>query len=486
MPSIIDRYPVFAAAARLHLVPSGAVAVPGVTSGKGAERKDSGLNRWATELARAMDGSRSVGELCRLALDLPDADGRPKPGETAIDDLVAVINALSASHVIELADAACPRPVPVSGRADRYSPAHASIELTDYCNIACRHCYRDSSPARSHFIDTEKLLGWLHELRQMGLTGVELTGGEPTAHPDFARILERCVQLVPLTGIISNGTLWTDELVDLAARYIDRIYLQIDLDGPTAESHDFLRGAGVFAKATDAVRRLAAKGVRVRVAMSVHGRNAHEIMATAKLARSLGAHWFGFAPVMQLGRGAHAPVLTAEHGNYLRDAQAELARTMPGFFFVAEEGVLDLSEPGENCGAGWRAVIIGPDSTVRPCLTHRAEYMNFGRLDEIGVDGVVDAIPGEALQTIPTPNFADCEGCLHMTFCAGCAARAVQAIEYHRGKKDGFVCAWAEKYDAVRVFAPGMHNQRPKSSLKWVEETNGARITLLKAMQPRA
>lgn len=210
--------------------------------------------------------------------------------------------------------------------------------------------------------------------------------------------------------------------------------------------------------------------------MSVHGRNAHEIMDTARVAHSLGARWFGYSPVMQLGRGHHAPALLPEHGHYLRDAQPQLAAEFPGFYFEANDTNLDLSKPGENCGAGWRGIVIGPDARVRACLTHRVEYMDFGKLDEVGLQGVLEAIPGDKLRSIPSPNLTDCDGCMHLVYCAGCAARAIQAIEFHRGKNDGFVCQWDQKYDAVSVYAPNMQARKPRSSLRRVDATAFGRV----------
>ncbi|MBX9590103.1 MAG: radical SAM protein [Hyphomonadaceae bacterium] len=474
--TLLDSYPAFTDQGRLHLVPSGARAYLAIPRGERIEPQDADLDHWATRIAMQMDGSNTVRSLCETAIAAPDGDGTPKPADIAIAGLVELINGLVERSIVELREGHAPRPIRTSGAHDRYSPVHASIELTDYCNIMCRHCYRDSSPMRTSFIPTDKLLSWLEEFRQVGIGVVELTGGEPTSHPAFGSFLQRCGELFQITAVISNGTLWTDELLDIPAKFKDRIFIQIDLDGSNAESHDFLRGAGVFAKATQTIRQLADRGVKCRVAMSVHGRNAHEIMDTARLAKSLGAFWFGFAPVMQLGRGHHAPPLLPEHGHHLKHAQEALASELPGFYFAANDLMQSLSKPGENCGAGWRGIVVGPDGRVRACLTHRVEYMDFGKLDDIGLDGVLKAIPGEALRSVPSPNLMDCAGCMHLVFCAGCAARAMQAIEFHRGKNDGFVCNWDKKYDAVKVYAPNMYKMKPKSSLKRVDTTAFGRV----------
>ncbi|MBI5145822.1 MAG: radical SAM protein [Thaumarchaeota archaeon] len=116
--------------------------------------------------------------------------------------------------------------------------------LCDYCNLAGKHCYRNSDPQCTQFIKTDQLLKWLSKLKESGIGVVELTGGEPTAHPDFTKILSKCCEFFSLTAIISNGTLWTKEIEDIVESNTDKLFIQIDLDGSSPKNHDWLRDVG--------------------------------------------------------------------------------------------------------------------------------------------------------------------------------------------------------------------------------------------------
>lgn len=467
MSSILGTYPVFSEGWRLHLNPSGSRAFLAVPRGASCDSTDADLNGWATDMALKMNGERSVAEMCELAVLASQAANADYLPEDALLYLVQLINGLAKLSILRLEPGPLSRSVPTSGARDRYSPTHASIELTEYCNLSCRHCYRDSSPARTRFAETARLLGWLEELRRSGVAVVELTGGEPTAHPDFCEILSLSCKLFQLTAVISNGTLWTEQMLSLAAQARDSLIVQIDLDGATAESHDFLRGKSVFEQATQTIARLSARGIPCKVAMSVHGGNAAEIVETAAVAHALGARWFSYGPVLQMGRGHHVPPLEPRHGTMMLSVRPELARKFPGFVYFGEHTALDVSSPSENCGAGWRGVAIGPDGTVRSCVMHSPDHLNFGSLEKHSVADVFAAMPGDVIRNVPAPNFEDCAGCQHISFCAGCSARAVQATEYQRARHNDFVCAWDRKYDALRIYASGRTSRPARSSLKY-------------------
>ena len=64
--------------------------------------------------------------------------------------------------------------------------------ITDICNYNCLHCFHAAdvhSTGRAFFTleEAQKLLDGMVEC---GLTGVRLTGGEPTLHPQFREILQ--------------------------------------------------------------------------------------------------------------------------------------------------------------------------------------------------------------------------------------------------------------------------------------------------------
>lgn len=82
-------------------------------------------------------------------------------------------------------------PHPVSHKLDAVGPLDFLwLELTNGCNLACKHCYAESGPGA----DTDDVLGvekWLElidEARELGCRQVQFIGGEPTLCRDLPRL----------------------------------------------------------------------------------------------------------------------------------------------------------------------------------------------------------------------------------------------------------------------------------------------------------
>ena len=68
-------------------------------------------------------------------------------------------------------------------------------EIVDSCNLACPTCYANSpvgtgSKVAAHSLDSikERILGVLD--RKGGIEILQLSGGEPTLHPQFLELID--------------------------------------------------------------------------------------------------------------------------------------------------------------------------------------------------------------------------------------------------------------------------------------------------------
>lgn len=138
------------------------------------------------------------------------------------------------------------------------------IEVTDHCNLKCPICYAESGPSRPHY----RTLGHIQQLidavvRNEGEPDVvQISGGEPTLHPDFFTILDRA-KAAPIRHLMvnTNGIRIAQE-EDFAKRLADHmpdfeIYLQFD--SFEREPLMALRGADlrdIHARALERLNRL--------------------------------------------------------------------------------------------------------------------------------------------------------------------------------------------------------------------------------------
>ena len=115
------------------------------------------------------------------------------------------------------------------------------IEVTDRCNLTCPTCYASSSPTHGRHRTLEEIEMMLNAI--VASEGepdvVQLSGGEPTIHPDFFKILD-IAKTKPIKHLMvnTNGIRIAND-IDFAERlstYMPdfEVYLQFDSFRPEA------------------------------------------------------------------------------------------------------------------------------------------------------------------------------------------------------------------------------------------------------------
>jgi len=146
------------------------------------------------------------------------------------------------------------------------------------CNIACTHCYIESSPAndRLAYITAAEVATFLDEAaaRGWGLREVGFTGGEPFLNPEILAMLHDALARGHAALVLTNAMApmmrprVREGLTALQAAFGARLTLRVSLDHHAAARHDAERGAGAFAATLAGMDWLRDAGI----AMSVAGR----------------------------------------------------------------------------------------------------------------------------------------------------------------------------------------------------------------------
>jgi uncharacterized radical SAM superfamily Fe-S cluster-containing enzyme len=183
------------------------------------------------------------------------------------------------------------------------------VEICDYCNLRCPVCYAASGPERQQFRtlpQIEKMLDAV--VRNEGHPDVvQLSGGEPTMHPDFFTIVEMA-KARPIKHLMvnTNGVRIAQE-EDFAKRLADvredfEVYLQFDSfeRDPLMQ----LRGADLRRVRHDALEKLNRYNISTNLVVTLKkGLNDQEIGKTIDFALTQPCvRGVTFQPIQDAGR----------------------------------------------------------------------------------------------------------------------------------------------------------------------------------------
>jgi len=223
---------------------------------------------------------------------------------------------------------------------------YLELQITDRCNLACRHCYIGSSGSLD--ISADRIRKILREFEELQGLRVLLTGGEPLLHPEFGVINEMLPGFSLRKVLFSNGLLLRKEVV--ATFHVDEVQISIDgLEG----AHDALRGKGTFRKALDAVKVCVERGIDVSVATMVHSGNLADFDRLENLLRVMGVEeWTVDVPCV---------------GGRMKKDNAFYVEPQTGGKYLSYGfgSGLHSGAPGFGCGLHMMAVM--PDGSAAKC-----------------------------------------------------------------------------------------------------------------------
>lgn len=144
------------------------------------------------------------------------------------------------------------------------------------CNIECENCYILSSPTNDAlvYLTLEEMVRFLDQIeeRKWPIREIAFTGGEPFMNPqmnEMARAaLERGFEVLILTNAMRPMMRKTVRagLLDMKAKFGDKLTLRISVDHYSDSLHDEERGFGSFEKTIEGMKWLSENGFRMAVA----------------------------------------------------------------------------------------------------------------------------------------------------------------------------------------------------------------------------
>jgi hypothetical protein len=282
-----------------------------------------------------------------------------------------------------------------AGTFETLATCLALIEIVNSCNLACPTCFADSPVGASGpKLDAIPLADLQRRIdgviaRKGPIEILQLSGGEPTLHPQFFELLA-WTQTHPSIGYVllnTNGVrIATDAEFGkrLEETFVERrfqLYLQFDGTGEAGQRE--LRGADLRAMREKAIRKCEAMGLPVTLAMTVTPENLPNIWETIEYGLGFAnVRGVAFQPKFMSGRTGAEPIQN-HGGNGVLKAPPERLNTAD----------VILAAVGQSAGK-----LRFEDFTPLPCGDPNCATIGYLLKTPLGVRSVSDFIDFTAMQ----------------------------------------------------------------------------------------
>ena len=240
-------------------------------------------------------------------------------------------------------------------RLDMKYPWVVKWNISDKCNLECRHCFRSNALSIISKEDADTII---NDMGENGVACVALTGGEPLMNPNLMYIIQRLKEKNIDVEIATNGTLINKKIAK-------KIYnsgvkkIQISLDGADETSNDMIRGRGAYNNIINGIQILIKSGFFVTIATTLNAKTVHQIDQFIMLKNMLSVSAIRFEIYIPIRKEDLELRLSAEDLNLIKEKKRYYLFDNTVFF--PEFGMEN------NCGAGIYMCVINADNTISPC-----------------------------------------------------------------------------------------------------------------------
>ncbi len=259
------------------------------------------------------------------------------------------------------------------------------LNITNRCNLHCKHCAFDSGTIEMKEMSLDKLTGVLYQTKELGGEKIEITGGEPTLRGDYLAVLQIAKSLGFKVELVTNSLLLNkDLLIELQNEGLDSI--AISMDGYQWKTHANIRGITEkqFYRVMENVANAVDLGIKTKINTTVFESNLGEILDIVKGAKFANVDELGLYYFTPIGRGSRYGEKSVEPLKWLDFVRNELFHYKDLLKVSLETPLIEKELYKEEMGCIWSTdpyhLQILPDGNVYPCAIMASYQMPAGNL----------------------------------------------------------------------------------------------------------
>lgn len=322
-------------------------------------------------------------------------------------------------------------------------PLTAQLEITDFCNHRCVHCYNLDSEVQnrpSRKVSDETVLACAQKLIDNKIFSVIVTGGEPLIKKELTqKVISLLKENDTRVALNTNLTLADDDFI----QFLKDKKVGVLTSCPSGENNSFAKLVGIdnYKVFESKVKKLVDAGVKCTVNMVVTKDNLHEIRLTAEKMKALGCKSFAATPMglnveyprldlllsVEEVRKVVADLLWIEENLKMK---VDILEALPKCVF--QEEILKGKHHFLNrkCQAGRTVIAVSCNGDVRPCAHNPHPYGNLLKEDLRDIWKKMD--DWRSTKYIPE----ECKGCTWLHRCNGGCRTSAKVFNGDWDKKD--------------------------------------------------
>lgn len=367
------------------------------------------------------------------------------------------------------------------------APTSVNLELTELCNVKCRHCYnfwRDESMGITS-LNVKKLEKVIKQISEAGVFHVICTGGEPFANFDLLHHAIKLISKYKMSMSVNSNLMIVKKENICKLKQLGLDHILTSLPSPNEKLNDYIMNQkGSLEKIINGIKLCVDLGIRISVNMVITRQTKDQVYSAGKLLSKLGCQKLfitrSVPPTYSNEEENQNYNLTFDEQRKCLDDALKVKNdfgigigtlvSYPLCFLEDLEKYSDFVGRGCPAQAGHR-MSINANGNVHACVHEEESYGNL-------LFQSVKEIYQSKMRKWHNRSFhyKECEGCRYIDVCeSGCSMTSVSKYGKHE-EKDPL-------YQGFKVFKKHYEPVRNKKILEMIEK--GAKFSVPKRIRFR-
>ena len=208
------------------------------------------------------------------------------------------------------------------------TPFLAIWEITQSCDLACKHCRAAAQPmAHPDELTNAQAKDLIDQIAAMHIPIFVFTGGDPMKRADVYELIEYASKKGVQVAVTPSATPMLTREAIFKMKEAGVVRLGISLDGSTPEIHDNFRGlSGAWARTIQAIEWAGEAGLPIQVHTTISRHNAHDLDNLCNLFETLNIVMWNVFFLVPVGRGQLDDLLSGEEFEHVFGKIYELSQ----------------------------------------------------------------------------------------------------------------------------------------------------------------